>query len=104
MSFIVEASSFGFARCGGEWLARTRPRPHFEIVGKARESKSVVPNRNSGEEMCARHIAKIARANIANASRIDTALGDVPGRDQVLKPLDRERFDLVVERTQRRSV
>src|ERR1043166_327695 len=81
-----------------ERLARTRSGPDVGVVRYSSEPKSVGPDADAGEEVPLAGPGNVSCAELCDAAPIDSAGRDVSSGEEPLKPVGRERIDLVVRR------
>jgi hypothetical protein len=97
VSLIVEASPFPSRR---KSLARHAPAPTRSFIRPPRETECVTPAPDAGERVKLRRVFEHPRLNVDNRTPVDAPVGDASGLNQILKPVARERLDLIVERIQ----
>ena len=87
-----------------ERLAGAGSGPHVGVVGDTGESEGEGPATEAGEEVAGAGSHKVGCCHVEDAALVDDAVGDLAGGGEVAEPLDRERLDLVVERTDHRGL
>lgn len=82
--------------CHAERLARAGTCPNRRAIQPPRPSEGVTPHADAGEEMALRESGKVVGANIKDAPFIYFTGRDMPGCNQVARPLGRVGVNLVV--------
>jgi hypothetical protein len=77
-------------------LTGWRACPDGPVVGPAGEAQGVAPSSDSGEQVDLSEAFEVGSPDIDNAPLVDDAIGDQPGRDQVLQPSRQEGIVLVI--------
>ena len=91
----VISYSFSFSCCA-ERLAGAGTSPDRTIIRPPRKSKGVAPNPDPGEEVALGIAKNICRMNVTYAAFVYLTWRNVPGGNQVAKPLRRERLNFIV--------
>lgn len=72
---------------GAKGLARATTCPNRSVIGPSGESEGVAPDADSGEKMTLNISSKVFNSDISNAPFVYVAGRDMPGFNQVPKPL-----------------
>lgn len=95
VALVVEAALLAG---GAEGLAGAGAGPDRTVVCPSAQSKSVGPDADASEEVALREAGEVIGLDVLNVALVHFARGDMPGGDEVPKPLRGEGLTLVVVR------
>jgi hypothetical protein len=88
-----------FAR-GAEGLAWAGACPNRSVIAPSGETQGDAPSSDAGEEVALCVSSEVICLHILDAALVDVACRDLPGRNEIAKPLRGVRVDLVIIRGQ----